>query len=74
MRTTLSLEDDVMKAIAAYAQGQSISLGKAASELIRRGSSYQLGIRKINGLPVFEVPDHFPKITASEVHRLLDEE
>ncbi|MFY9726774.1 MAG: hypothetical protein WAJ87_14855 [Bryobacteraceae bacterium] len=74
MRTTLSLEDDAMEAIAAYARGQSISLGKAASELIRRGISYQLGTRRINGLPVFEVPDHFPKITSAEVRQLLDEE
>jgi len=63
-----------VEAIAAYAKGQSISLGKAASELIRRGSNYRIGIRRINGLPVFDVPDHFPKITAGQVRELLDEE
>lgn len=63
-----------MEALAAYAKGQSISLGKAASELIRRGSSYQIGIRRINGFPVFEVPDHFPKITSEQVRQLLDDE
>jgi len=74
MRTTLSLEDDAVEAISAYAASQNVSLGKAASELIRRGSGYQLGTRKINGLPVFEVPDHFPRITAEQVRQLLDEE
>ena len=74
MRTTITLEDDAMDAIATYAQIQSISLGKAASELIRRGSGYRLGTRKINGLPVFEVPDHFPRITTEQVRQLLDEE
>jgi len=68
------LEDDAMEAMAAYARGQRISLGKAASELIRRGSGFNLGTRRINGLPVFEVPDHFPKITSEQVRQILDEE
>jgi len=63
-----------MESIAAYAKGQRISLGKAASELIRRGSGFQLATRKINGLPVFEVPEHFPKITSEQVRQILDEE
>jgi hypothetical protein len=74
MRTTLALEDDAVEAIASYAKGQRISLGKAASELIRRGSGFRLGTRQVNGLPVFEVPDHFPKITSEQVRQLLDEE
>ncbi len=38
-------------------------MGRAASELIRRGVRYQLGTRKLNGLPVFDAPDDFPAIT-----------
>ncbi len=67
MRTTLSLEDDAVKAIQAYARSNQLSLSKAASELIRRGVRYHLRIRKLNGVPVFDVPDDFPLITAERV-------
>jgi hypothetical protein len=63
-----------MEAIQAYARSNRVSLGKAASELIRRGSRYQLGIKKIDGLPVFDTPDDFPAITTQRVQELLDEE
>lgn len=74
MRTTLSLEDDAIKAIQAYARSRRLSLGKAASELIRRGARYQLGIRRVNGFPVLDAPDDFPTITTERVRELLDEE
>jgi len=74
MRTTLSLEDDAIKAIRAYARTRRLSLGKAASELVRRGSRYQLGVRKVNGLPVFDASDDFPEITSERVRELADEE
>lgn len=74
VRTTLSLEHDAMEAIQAYARNNRLSLGRAASELIRRGVHYQLGIRKLHGLPVLEVPDDFPTITAERVRELLDQE
>ena len=74
MRTTISLEDDASEAIQAYAKNHRLSLGKAASELIRRGTRYQLSTRKVNGIPVFEVPSDFPVITTARVRELLDEE
>jgi len=74
MRTTISLEDDAMEAIQAYARGHRLSLGKAASELVRRGIRYQIGTRKVNGLPVFDAPNDFPRITTEKVRELLDEE
>jgi negative regulator of replication initiation len=74
MRTTLALDDDAIEAIQAYAASHHLSLGKAASDLIRRGSRYQLGTRKVNGLPVLEAPNEFPVITTARVRELLDEE
>ncbi|MBZ5577029.1 MAG: antitoxin [Acidobacteriia bacterium] len=74
MRTTLALDDDARKASQAYAQTNRVSLGKAASELVRRGFQYQLETRKLNGVPVFQVPARFPQITAERVRELLDEE
>jgi hypothetical protein len=74
MRTTLALEDDAMERLRAYANDRRISIGKAASELILRGSRYQLPVRKRNGLPVLETPTDFPAITTERVRELLDEE
>jgi len=74
MRTTLALEDDAMGAVQEFSVRRRISLGKAASELIRRGSRYQLGVRKVNGLPVLDASGDIPAITAERVRELLDEE
>jgi hypothetical protein len=49
-------------------------VGKAASELIRRGVRFQLEIGTRDGLPVFEVPDDFPLVTTKRVRELTDEE
>ncbi len=73
MRTTLSLEDDAVKAIQEYARSRRLSLGKAASELVRRGARYQVGTRKVNGLPVLNASDDFPVITSERVRELSDE-
>jgi hypothetical protein len=74
MRTTLSLQDDAIEAIRAYAKQRRLPLGKAASELVTRGARYQVGIRKVNGLPVLAAPDDFPLITSERVRELADEE
>jgi len=63
-----------MAAIERYAKNNGISLGKAASELVRRGARYQLGTKERNGIPVFDVPEEFPVITTERVRELLDEE
>ena len=74
MRTTLALEDDAVKEIQKFAKRRQLSLGKAASELVRRGARYQLGTRRVNGLPVLEAPDDFPLITNERVREVSDEE
>ena len=74
MRTTLALDHDAMRAIQAYARSNRLSLGKAASELIRRGQHYQLAVRRLLGIPVFDVPQDFPVITSAKVRKLLHEE
>jgi hypothetical protein len=73
MRTTLSLDDDATEAIQAYAKRCRIPLGRAASELVRRGARYQIGTHQVNGLPVLDAPDDFPLITSERVRQLCDE-
>ena len=74
MRTTLNLESDAMDAVHAYARKTGLPMGKAASQLIRRGYQYQLTTRTVNGLPVFEVPEEYPRISTRQVLELLNEE
>ena len=74
MRTTLSLEDDAVQAIKTFAEDNRLSLGKAASELIRRGVRYQVPLVERDGFLVFEPPAYFPTITTERVQQLLDEE
>jgi hypothetical protein len=75
MRTTLSLDDDVHQLLHKYAESRSIALGKAASELVRRGLSYErpTEVNK-HGIRVFVLPPDSPKITSEHVKNLQDDE
>jgi len=50
MRTTLALDDDRDNAIRAYAKIHQASRGKAASELIRRGTHYRISTKRFQRL------------------------
>lgn len=73
MRTTLLLEADAIAAIKAYATAHDVSMGKAASELIRRGAKFRLGVRMVNGIPVLDAPADFPTISPGMVSGVMDE-
>jgi hypothetical protein len=70
MRTTLTLDDDVLEAARRLAAGQHIPLGAAVSLLARRGLK-PLGLRvSASGIRVFDTPDDFPAMTDEDVARL----
>lgn len=71
MRTTLDIDDDILKAARSLAAGQGISLGKAISELARRG--LRPGPVDTVGFPTFSVNPEDPPITPEHVKSLLDE-
>jgi hypothetical protein len=73
MRTTLSLDDDVIPLVKRYADGRSLALGKAVSELIRKGLRAPTPTRVENGFVVFDVPPDSPPITLELVNRVRDE-
>jgi hypothetical protein len=74
MRTTLSLDDDVFRLVRTYAQDRSLAMGKALSELVRRGLSAPVKTRVVNGLVVFDVPEDGEPVTSALVKRLEAEE
>jgi len=74
MRTTLSLDDDALLMVKEYAENRSLALGKAVSELVRRGLSSELPTRSVHGLQVFDLPPDSPPVTARTVRNLESEE
>lgn len=77
MRTTLTIDDDLMAAARSLARAKSESLGKAISELARRGLNATPRVRRSprgSGFPVFSVPKGAHPITLEDVRRAEDEE
>jgi len=73
MRTTLNLDDDALEILRQYSQTRSLALGKAASELVRRGAASPTPTRLVDGFVVFDVPPGGPKISSERVKELESE-
>ena len=74
MRTTLNLDDDVFQLVKTYAENRSLAMGKALSELVRRGLNAPVKKRVVNGLVIFDVPADSEPVTSELVKRLEAEE
>lgn len=70
MRITLNLDEEVIELLRRYSEARSLTLGKAASELLRKGSSSRTPTRIVNGLVVFDIPPGEPRITIERVKEL----
>ena len=70
MRTTLNLDDDVLEILRKYSEMRSVAMGKAASELVRKGFTSPTPTRIVNGIVVFDVPPDSPRITTERVKEL----
>jgi hypothetical protein len=73
VRTTLTLDDDVVAAAKELAAGERRSLGSVVSELARRGLT-PARVEAEDGMPVIRVPAGTPPITPEMVRRALDED
>ena len=67
MRTTISLDDDIVPVVKRYAASRSVALGKAVSDLVRRGLTVPCPTRVVNGVTVFDLPDDSPRVTTAKV-------
>ena len=74
MRTTLNLDDDVLKLLKNYASGRSIPLGEAASELVRRGLETPVQMRLENGFYVVDLAGEPSRVSGARVKELLEED
>ena len=74
MRTTINLEDDVLQDVKKYADSRSVALGKAVSDLVRRGLNTPVPTRVVNGVHVVVLPEGSPAIESGRVTALLEDE
>ena len=72
MRTTVTIDDDVLAVARALAVRKGSSLGSALSELARRGFR-AAATTEDEGVPVFRIAADARPITSEDVHGALDE-
>jgi hypothetical protein len=73
MRTTLSLDDDLVSQVKRYAETRDITVGKAVSELVRRGLNAPIRTRVVNGFHVIDLPAGSPPVTVEHIRKLEEE-
>ena len=74
MRTTVTIDDDVLRAARTLAASRGVSLGAALSELARRGLKPSATHRYRGDFPVFEVREEAAVFGPDEVGTALDDE
>jgi hypothetical protein len=70
MRTTLTLDDDLLELAARQAKLRGVSLSRTVSDLLRRGLSAPTPSQDKDGLVVFQLPADSPTVTTEEVRRI----
>jgi hypothetical protein len=73
MRTTLTIDDDVLEQVKEYAEQRRVSMGKAASDLIRKGISRPLELRCVDGIFLPVLPEDTPILTTKRLLEAEDE-
>jgi hypothetical protein len=74
MRTTLDIDDDLLRAAKSLARAQGKSLGRVLSGLARRGLEPRKGAAARRGFPVFTVSRDAAPLTPEIVKRADDDD
>jgi hypothetical protein len=74
MRTTITLDDEIFRLVSRQAKLRRTSLGKAISDLVRRGLRAPTPSTEESGVVVFQLPNDSPPVTTDDIRRLEDEE
>lgn len=73
MRTTITVDDDVLRAARQLADSAGLTLGQAISSLARKGLAATGPAKRRNGVTLLPVRDGSTGATLEEVNRLRDE-
>ena len=70
MRTTLTLNDDVLRKVRRYAASRQLTLGEAVTDLVQRALTVPRPTKEVNGVQVFDLPPESPRVTTKKVREL----
>ncbi len=73
MRTTLNLDDDILREAGLRAKLLKTSLGKAVSDLARLGLQAAPPMKQEGGFTIFDPPEGSPKISMRKVKDALSD-
>lgn len=73
MRTTITIDDDLLAAAKCLARTRDVSVGTVISELARKGMQSAARVRRKGDFPVFSVPADAHPITLEDVKKIEDE-
>lgn len=73
MRTTFTLDDDAAALAQNYARANSLRLGQAVSELIRRASAPPMMLKKKGQAWVIQAPPGTPELSSRQVKDMLED-
>lgn len=73
MRTTVTIDDDVLAVARALAERNGSSLGSALSELARRGFKGMGDFEVVDGIPAFRVDATSRPVTSEDVREALSD-
>jgi hypothetical protein len=73
MRTTLRIDEDVLRAARSLARAEGRSVGEMVSELARRGLRPPPVRRDPSSLPAFDVPADTEALTSEMVREALED-
>ncbi len=74
MRTTINIDDEALQLARELAEARGVSLGDAASFLIRRGLAVSLPHRERSGFALFNVEPATARFGSENVERALQQE
>jgi len=74
MRTTFTIDDEVLEQVRRYADERSMPVGDAVTELIRKAFRTPTPTKLVNGLRVFDLPPDSPMVTDEKLMQLEAEE
>lgn len=73
MRTTLRIDDDVLRAARSLAEMEKKTVGEVISELARRGLRPTEPAISAHGIPAFDISPSAPPLTPEMVRQALDD-
>ena len=74
MRTTISVDDDLLLVTKHLAEQRRMSLSETVNFLLRRGLQPSVSFKERNGFPIFDIQEEGARFGPADVERAQNEE